>query len=210
MTGTSPPDDLYQLLGIPPDASAADITRAYRRRARAVHPDARPDDADGSARFRALAAAYRVLGDPARRAAYDRSLSPAETSPLIQSTQYQPSTQFPHWGLFSWPTPPVTLVPPTSPGSPAGFPGPGGFPAQAALWAGPTMVEPPTGAVAPPEPPPRSSPASSSGPSVGPPPGPASTGPAVGRAAADRDRVRLALLALLLARHLDRTRDWPW
>jgi len=66
--------DLYQLLGVPPGASGGEITRAWRRRAAAEHPDRRPRDAAAPARFRALTEAYQVLGDPARRAAYDRSL----------------------------------------------------------------------------------------------------------------------------------------
>ena len=69
-----PVPDLYQLLGVPQEASAGEITRAWRRRAAAEHPDRRPRDAAAPARFRNLAEAYRVLGDPARRAAYDRSL----------------------------------------------------------------------------------------------------------------------------------------
>ena len=66
--------DLYQLLGVPPGASGGEITRAWRRRAAAEHPDRRPRDAAAPARFRALTEAYQVLGDPGRRAAYDRSL----------------------------------------------------------------------------------------------------------------------------------------
>jgi curved DNA-binding protein CbpA len=68
-----PSPDLYQLLGVPPGASAGEITRAWRQRAAGEHPDRRPRDAAAPARFRALAEAYRVLGDPARRAAYDRT-----------------------------------------------------------------------------------------------------------------------------------------
>src|SRR5579871_3583829 len=66
--------DLYQLLGLPRGASAGELTRAWRRAAAAEHPDRRPCDASAPARFRALAEAYQVLGDPARRAAYDQSL----------------------------------------------------------------------------------------------------------------------------------------
>jgi DnaJ-like protein len=66
--------DLYQLLGLDRGASGGEITRAWRRRAAAEHPDRQPRDAAAPARFRALAEAYQVLGDPARRAAYDRSL----------------------------------------------------------------------------------------------------------------------------------------
>jgi hypothetical protein len=66
--------DLYRLLGVPRETSGAEITQAWRRRALAEHPDRRPRDGAAPARFRALAEAYHVLGDPARRAAYDRSL----------------------------------------------------------------------------------------------------------------------------------------
>ena len=67
--------DLYELLGVPRGASGGEITRAWRRRALAEHPDRKPRDAAAPARFGALAEAYRVLGDPARRAVYDRSLT---------------------------------------------------------------------------------------------------------------------------------------
>jgi curved DNA-binding protein CbpA len=67
--------DLYQLLGVPRGASREEIAQAWRRRARAEHPDSRPADADAPGRFRALAEAWQVLGDPARRAAYDRALA---------------------------------------------------------------------------------------------------------------------------------------
>jgi curved DNA-binding protein CbpA len=70
-----PGPDLYQLLGVPREASQAEIALAWRRQARAEHPDARPGDASAPGRFRALAGAWQVLGDPARRAAYDRVLA---------------------------------------------------------------------------------------------------------------------------------------
>jgi curved DNA-binding protein CbpA len=70
-----PDGDLYQLLGVPREASREEIAQAWRRRARDEHPDARPADADAPGRFRALAGAWRVLSDPARRAAYDRGLA---------------------------------------------------------------------------------------------------------------------------------------
>ena len=72
---SGPVPDLYQVLGVSRGASAGEITRAWRRRALAEHPDRKPRDAAAPARFGALAEAYRVLGDPARRAAYDRSLT---------------------------------------------------------------------------------------------------------------------------------------
>ena len=52
-----PGPDLYQLLGVPREASREEIAQAWRRRARAEHPDSRPGDADAPGRFRALAEA---------------------------------------------------------------------------------------------------------------------------------------------------------
>jgi DnaJ domain len=76
-----PGPDLYQLLGVPREASREEIALAWRRRARAEHPDSRPADAAAPGRFRALAEAWQVLGDPARRAAYDRALARERARP---------------------------------------------------------------------------------------------------------------------------------
>ncbi|PJI84309.1 curved DNA-binding protein [Yoonia maricola] len=62
---------LYQALGVPKDASADDIKRAYRKMARKYHPDVNPG-AEADAKFKAAGAAYEVLSDPEKRAAYDR------------------------------------------------------------------------------------------------------------------------------------------
>ncbi len=61
----------YQALGVPKTASADDIKRAYRKMARKYHPDVNPDAA-ADAKFKAAGAAYGVLSDPEKRAAYDR------------------------------------------------------------------------------------------------------------------------------------------
>jgi curved DNA-binding protein CbpA len=66
-------DDPYLLLGVHRQAAASDIGRAYRRAARATHPDGRPGDPSAPSRFRAVTAAYETLSDPGRRAAYDRA-----------------------------------------------------------------------------------------------------------------------------------------
>ncbi len=81
-----PARDLYQLLGVARDASRAEIALAWRRRARDEHPDARQGDAGAPARFRALAEAWQVLGDPGRRAAYDRSLNPGQDPGRVRIT----------------------------------------------------------------------------------------------------------------------------
>jgi curved DNA-binding protein CbpA len=78
-----PGPDLYQLLGVPREASREEIAQAWRRRARDEHPDARPADTDAPGRFRALAEAWQVLADPARRAAYDRALA-RERQPAVR------------------------------------------------------------------------------------------------------------------------------
>lgn len=63
--------DLYAILNVPPDASQTQIGRAYRRLVRARHPDIHPDH--DSAALVAAVAAYAILRDPARRAAYDQA-----------------------------------------------------------------------------------------------------------------------------------------
>ena len=63
--------DLYAVLDVASDASQSQISRAYRRLVRANHPDIHPEP--DSAALAAAAAAYAILRDPARRAAYDRS-----------------------------------------------------------------------------------------------------------------------------------------
>lgn len=65
-----PGPDLYQLLGLDPDASRAEITRAYRRLARSSHPDV--DTTPGAAqRFDDITRAYSLLSDPETRARLD-------------------------------------------------------------------------------------------------------------------------------------------
>lgn len=61
----------YDTLRVSPAASDADIKRAYRTQARELHPDRSPHTAAG---FRQVTEAYAILGDPAKRRAYDREL----------------------------------------------------------------------------------------------------------------------------------------
>ena len=72
----------YQLLGIQPDATAADIKKAYRRLARQHHPDKNKGDPAAAARFRQITEAYEVLSDPARRKRYDQTQPPAPGTKL--------------------------------------------------------------------------------------------------------------------------------
>lgn len=132
--------DPYQALGLGADASTAEISRAYRRLARALHPDSQPGDAAAADQFRAVSDAYELLSDPARRTDWDRrhprpASSPRRAPGRSASSQGSGRPQI-------WPLSPAA----------ANHPHP-----HPALWAGPVHVEPPPGAAgtagpAPPEP----------------------------------------------------------
>ena len=63
--------DFYAVLGVAKDASATDIKKAYRKLARDNHPDSNPGDTAKHERFKQVAEAYDVVGDPEKRAKYD-------------------------------------------------------------------------------------------------------------------------------------------
>ena len=63
--------DYYAILGVPKNASKADIDAAYRLKAKELHPDVHPDDPTAADKFKAVNQAYEVLGHPDKRRDYD-------------------------------------------------------------------------------------------------------------------------------------------
>ena len=65
-------DDPYKTLGVKKDASQQEIQKAYRRRAKKLHPDLNPGDSQAEEQFKEVTAAYDLLSDPEKRAGFDR------------------------------------------------------------------------------------------------------------------------------------------
>jgi DnaJ-class molecular chaperone len=63
--------NLYGVLGVSSRADAVAVKAAYRRLAKASHPDLNADDARAEQRFKEISLAYETLGDPEARASYD-------------------------------------------------------------------------------------------------------------------------------------------
>lgn len=67
------PEDYYEILGVPRNATQEEIKRAFRRLAKQYHPDVyKGDKKEAERKFRKIAEAYEVLSDPVKRAQYDR------------------------------------------------------------------------------------------------------------------------------------------
>lgn len=80
----------YELLGVPPNATPQEIKTAYRNLARQYHPDVRDTDEDAHAdeMLKQINAAYEVLGDPLKRARYDRQERERWRVSAVNTAQY--------------------------------------------------------------------------------------------------------------------------
>ena len=72
---------LYDLLGALPDDDAEGLRVAFRRAAKATHPDTNPDNPDAALRFRQLVRAHDILSDAEQRETYDQLLAIANRPP---------------------------------------------------------------------------------------------------------------------------------
>lgn len=78
---------LYDLLGALPSDEAEGLRTAFRKAAKATHPDINPDNPDAALRFRELVRAYDILTDAEQRATYDQLLAIALQPPATKAVQ---------------------------------------------------------------------------------------------------------------------------
>ncbi|WP_112663199.1 DnaJ C-terminal domain-containing protein [Microvirga flavescens] len=74
----------YDILGVPRTASEAEVKKAFRKLAKAYHPDRNADDPKAKDKFAEANAAYEILGDKDKRAQFDRGEIDAEGKPRFQ------------------------------------------------------------------------------------------------------------------------------
>ena len=80
---------LYDLLGALPSDDADGLRTAFRKAAKATHPDLNPDNPEAALRFRELVRAYDILTDADQRATYDQlltiALQPSTSSKAVRT-----------------------------------------------------------------------------------------------------------------------------
>ena len=82
-------DDPYETLGVKRDASQEEIQKAYRRRAKKLHPDLNPGDRLAEEQFKELSAAYDLLSDPEKRGRFDRGEIDASGTEQAERNYYR-------------------------------------------------------------------------------------------------------------------------
>ena len=83
--------DPYAALGVPKSSSAEDIRKAYRKLAKELHPDVRPNDKASEERFKRVTAAFNLLTEPTQRGRFDRGEIDADGN---ERPQFQPGGGF--------------------------------------------------------------------------------------------------------------------
>jgi DnaJ-class molecular chaperone len=82
-------EDLYSVLGVSKTASAADVTKAYRKLAKKLHPDLNPGDKTAEEKFKQITAAYDIIGDEEKRKRYDAGEIDASGQETPQQRYYR-------------------------------------------------------------------------------------------------------------------------
>lgn len=76
--------DPYTVLGVPKSANETEVKKAFRRLAKAHHPDRNANDPGAKEKFSELNSAYEIVGDPAKRAQFDRGEIGPDGKPKLQ------------------------------------------------------------------------------------------------------------------------------
>lgn len=88
--------DYYKVLGVSKTATAEQIRKAYRKKARQLHPDLNPDDKEAQRKFQELNEANAVLSDPEKRKKYDKYGEHWEHAEQYEAAQRQAQEQQKH------------------------------------------------------------------------------------------------------------------
>jgi curved DNA-binding protein CbpA len=115
--------NLYERLELHQSASDREIALAFRRLAKRWHPDLNSTD-EATERMQHISAAYEVLRDPARRAAYDRALGPeplasARTAGVSSTRQRASTAAAEPWWAFAASSPAARVI--ADPDPPPGY-----------------------------------------------------------------------------------------
>jgi len=84
--------DSYAVLGVPRDATSAQIKSSYRTLVLTAHPDRNGNSVESTTRFRAVQMAYEELSDPDRRQALDKRLRISELLTRLNERKSLPTT----------------------------------------------------------------------------------------------------------------------